>query len=89
MKNITLIALFISFIGSAQFFEENHSPPEEEQTLDYGFNQDAPQYDEPNQGVDGPGGPGDPVPIDDWLYILPLIGIGLGVYFLRYKRKWA
>lgn len=89
MKKTTLILLFLSCIGNAQFFEEAHTPPEEEQSQDHGFSQDAPVYDEPDQGVDGPGQPGEFVPIDDWLFLLPIIGIGLGAYFLRNKRKWA
>jgi len=78
-------------MGNAQFFENNNTPPEEEEeTQEYMFSEDAPGAGEPDQGVDaGPGQPGEFVPIDDWLFLLPIIGIGLGVYFLRDKRKWA
>lgn len=91
MKKIKLIALFFSFIGNAQFFESQQEAPEEEQTQDYGFAQEAPDYDQPDQGLDNnPGNPGeDPVPIDGWLYLLPVVGITLGYYFLRERRKWA
>ena len=90
MKKITLIALFFSFIGNAQFFESQQEAPEEEQTQDYGFAQEAPDYDQPDQGVDGPGNPGeDPVPVDGWAWALPLVGIGIGYYFIYRKRKWA
>lgn len=88
MKKITLILLFLSCIGNAQFFEQDNSQTEEE-TQDHGFAADAPEYDEPDQGVDSIGNPGGPVPIDGWVYVLSVVGIGLGVYFLRDKRKWA
>lgn len=88
MKKISLILLFVSFMGSAQFFEPADSPAEEE-TQEYEFSKAAPGYDQPDQGVDDPGNPADPAPINDWLYLLPLIGIGIGVYFLRDKKKWA
>lgn len=87
MKKITLILLFLFCIGNAQFFEQDNSQTEEE-TQDHGFATDAPVYDEPDQGVDA-GNPGDPVPIDGWLYLLPVVGITLGYYFLRERRKWA
>lgn len=88
MKNLILIALFFSCMGNAQFFE-NDNTQQEEETQDYGFSEDSPVYDEPDQGLDSSGNPGDPVPIDGWTYILPIIGIGLGVYYLRDRRKWA
>lgn len=90
MKKITLIALFFSFIGNAQFFESQQEAPEEEQTQDYGFSQEAPDYDQPDQGVDRPGNPGeDPVPVDGWAWALPFVGIGIGFYFMYRKRNWA
>ena len=87
MKKITLIALLLSFLGNAQFFEQDHNPPEEEQSQDYGFHQDNSGYDEPDQGVDGPGNPGAGVPIDDAWPILVLGGIGIGFYFLMAASK--
>ena len=88
MKKITLIALFFSFIGNAQFFESQQEAPEEEQTQDYGFAQEAPDYDQPDQGVDN-GNPGDPVPVNGWAWALPFVGIGIGFYFMSRKKKWA
>lgn len=52
------------------------------------FEQINNPYDNPDYGVDGPGNPSDPSPIDNWLFILPIAGILVAGYFLR-KRKIA
>ncbi len=89
MKRFMLISLLISCVGNAQFFESENSNPEHEQTQSGAFDQDKAINEEPDQGLDGPGNPGEPVPVDGWVYVLPLLGLSLGVYFINRKRKWA
>lgn len=65
-------------------YEDPNSTNEE-----YGFQTNP--GNQPDQGVDGPGpgGPGGMTPIDNWLFLLPLAGLGIGFYFLQKKRKKA
>ncbi len=87
MKKITLIALFISFLGYGQFFESENSE-QEENNQSGTFQQNQNPSPEPDQGVDdnNPGNPGD-VPIDDWIFLLPISGFALGIFYLTRKRK--
>ena len=88
MKKITLILLFFSIMGNAQFFESDNTTQEEEpQNGSFSENNDV--YDQPDQGEDASGNPGDPVPVNDWMYLLPVIGIGVGAFFLSRKRNLA
>ena len=87
VKYITVLLLLISTFTRAQFFEQN--PTEEPETSQNQFFQDTNPnpYPEPEYGNDvGPGGPGDPTPIDDWAFLLPLAGLAVGVYFIRKKK---
>lgn len=46
-------------------------------------------YSEYNTSLFTPGGPGNPgyqTPIDDWIFLLPIVGMTVGIYYLR-KRK--
>lgn len=88
MKKITLIALFISFWGYGQFFE-NQSSEEEENSQSAAFQQEHNPYAEPDQGVDSIGNPGDEVPIDNWIFLLPAVGLALGAFYLIRNRKLA
>lgn len=86
MKKITLIALFISALGYGQFFESENSD-QEENNQNQAFQQEHNPYTEPDQGVDSIGNPGDEVPVDEWLFFLPVAGLALGVFYLIRKRK--
>lgn len=82
MKKLIILSLFISGFGFGQFFESSESESENQF-----FESSTPTNpNPPEQGEDGPGIPGEPVPLDDWLFLLPLAGIAVGVYYLR-KRK--
>lgn len=102
MKKFFLIAILISNFSLGQIFdlndsEKNSSYFESENSglnsyeepnstnEEYGFQTNP--GNQPDQGVDGPGGPGGMAPIDNWLRLLVLGGIGLGAYFLQRKKK--
>ena len=84
------IAIVMAFnIGLAQNF---FSDGQNEQAEERGFFQrdEAPAQGE--EDVPGnPGGdpnPGGSAPIDDWIFLLPLLGIAMGVYYLmRFKIR--
>lgn len=80
------IAIVMDFnIGLAQdFFSDRQSEQAEEQ----GFFQ---RDEAPAQGENllNPGNPGaiPKAPIDDWLFLLPLLGIAVGGYYLLKHRR--
>lgn len=85
MKYIFIISLLSGTICFGQFFEQ---PVEQEEI---NFNQTDPNsdYSTPDQGVDesdnGPGTPGE-VPINQWIFLLPLAGLAIGSYQI-FKNK--
>ena len=82
MRNLFILTiLLLSFnFGQAQnFFSDGQSEQAEEQ----GFFQ---RDEAPAQGEeDVPGNPG--APIDDWIFLLPLLGIAVGGYFLMKRQR--
>ncbi|HUH36182.1 MAG TPA: hypothetical protein VL022_10155 [Moheibacter sp.] len=92
MKKIKLsigMALLSFSMLSAQFFE-NYQQAEEPQSSGFFENHSStsvPEYEAAKLG--GPGGPGDDpaAPIDDYLFLLPLLGIAIGGYYLRRKQE--
>ncbi len=86
MKRITFIIIFLFGFTNAQFFEsqsENH-----QENIDYFDNSEANSSEHITSDRTDPTGPGDdPVPIDNWLFLLPLAGIAVGAYFLSRKQK--
>ncbi len=87
MKKLAVLVFFIGSVTFGQnFFEHEDSESEESTTQNSAF-QTQTQYDEPDQGVDSIGNPGDEVPIDQWLLILPLAGVALSFYFLKKKKS--
>lgn len=87
MKKIKLsigMALLSFSMLSAQFFE-NYQQTEEPQSSGFFENQsNTPPTD---YGTDA-GNIGDPAaPIDDYLFLLPLLGIAIGGYYLRRKQE--
>lgn len=86
MRNLFILTiLLLSFnFGQAQnFFSDGQSEQAEEQ----GFFQ---RDEAPAQGenTSNPGNPGKKLPIDDWIFLLPLLGIAVGGYYLmRFKIR--
>lgn len=90
MRNLFILTiLLLSFnFGQAQnFFSDGQSEQAEEQ----GFFQrdEAPVQGENISNPSNPGAdPGGSAPIDDWIFLLPLLGIAMGVYYLmRFKIR--
>ena len=87
MKNllILIILLFSINFGQAQnFFSDGQNEQAEEQGF---FERDSSPAQENNPGNPGQLDPGE-APIDDWLFLLPLLGIAMGVYnLMRFKIR--
>lgn len=89
MKGITILMLLVFGISQAQFFQSDYEEGQESG----GFF--SSQYESSDQGIFAnyeedvdPGNPGEnPVPLDDWLFLLPLAGVGIGVYYLIRTKK--
>lgn len=88
MKRITLIILLLSVFSFGQFFEEHPSQDNKAtHKEDQFFNESQGYEPQPDYGTEvSPGDPGDPVPLDDWAFLLPLAGIAVGAYFIRKKK---
>ena len=90
MKKIAFLSIFITTLSFGQFFDSNEQPQEETNTNVFSQQNQAPQ---PEMGLDAnpdenPGGDDPFVPIDDWMFLLPLAGAAVGYYYLR-KHKNA
>lgn len=84
MKKLIILSLFISGFGFGQFFESSESESENQF-----FEPTTPTNPNPPEQGEDSGNPGPPpVPLDDWLFLLPLAGIAVGAYYLR-KRKFS
>jgi len=85
MRNLfilTILLLNFNFGQAQNFFSDGQSEQAEEQ----GFFQ---RDEAPAQG-ENPSNPGSnpKAPIDDWIFLLPLLGIAMGVYYLmRFKIR--
>ncbi len=78
------VVLFSPIGFGQQFFESDEPEYREGGETNTSVFQPASGYQEPDQGLDGPGNGGDPrAPIDNWLFLLPLAAIGIGCYFLK------
>ncbi|MGB6092756.1 MAG: hypothetical protein WBF83_03250 [Moheibacter sp.] len=91
-----IILLLISGPAYGQFFEDQQEQDAPFSDNSSYFDGSGPNYDQPDYGTDdgpeygtdaGPGNPGSHVPIDDWLFLLPLAGAAVGAYFLRRRRR--
>lgn len=86
MRNLfilTILLLIFNFGQAQNFFSDGQSEQAEEQ----GFFQrdEAPAQGENRSNA---GNPGELAPIDDWIFLLPLLGIAMGVYYLmRFKIR--
>ncbi|MBW7870087.1 MAG: hypothetical protein H3C39_03385 [Flavobacteriia bacterium] len=91
-----IIVLLISGFGYGQFFEDQQEQDAPFSDNSGYFDGSGPNYeqpgdgDNPEYGEDGPGNPGGPrLPIDDWLFLLPIAGAAVGAYFLRRRKQKA
>lgn len=86
MKNtIVSIAMFLLgfHMANAQFFESENYQEQNNQSPDFFGNDPIPEYETDA----GPGNPADPAPIDDYLFLLPLLGIAIGGHYLLRKQE--
>ena len=90
MKGIVILMLLVFGISQAQFFQSDYEEVQESG----GFF--SSHYESSNQEIfanyeeddSNPSNPGEnPVPLDDWLFLLPLAGVGIGVYYLIRTKK--
>lgn len=87
-KVFFLFLVCLTFTVNAQNFFEHYEQNSEIQDSNKGFfsNQDNPEFPEQSEDCfdcdDYP-----QVPIDNWLLLLPIAGIAIGVYWLRKKSK--
>lgn len=85
MRKIAFFIVLITGIASAQFFESEQGTSTEETNFS-SHNTTAPES--PDQGVEGgPAAPGDDVPIDKWGFLLPILGMLIGIYYLNRKKS--
>lgn len=90
--NGSMIAVSLFVYGEiySQFIFQNNEQTEDVQNQNNQshFNDNSIQHP-PDQSVDECWDCDDYVPIDDWLFLLPLAGMAIGFYFLRKRRKLA
>ena len=76
MNKITIVlALLISMVAFGQKSSEEYKF----------FENSNNDTENPNETAKTPSEPGDPVPIDDYIPALAVIGLGMAVYFGRKK----
>lgn len=78
MKKIIVCFVLWGSMLNAQFFDTESEEYFENQTS---FNSTI--IEEPDQGVDNGGNPTFPIPINQWLLILPIISLIIGVHYLK------
>lgn len=95
---VIILSFFLSGMARGQFFEEEQTQAQNSpfsENDDY-FSDTGSDYStsptatgsEPDYGEDsGPGNPGGKVPVNDWLFLLPMVGMAVGVYYLRRRSK--
>lgn len=87
MKKLIVCFILGGTFGFGQNFFESEELEYDEPTTSNSMFQTQPEYDEPEQGVDSLGNPGEEVPIDNWVLLLPIAGTVLGFYYLNRKTK--
>ena len=74
--------------SSSQFFEEDGNELHRN-TENFSFFKFSGDSDEPDIGEDvGASNPSDPVPIDNWIFLLTLTAVVTGFYFLKNKEEF-
>lgn len=86
MKKFTLLILLTSVCTMGQYFEQEQAEEAETNQNQFFDNSQSAQAPNPEYGTDEVGNPDDPIPLDDWAFLLPLAGMAIGVYFIR-RRK--
>jgi len=84
MKNLfilTILLLSFNFAQAQNFFSDGQSEKAEERGF---FERESGSQEEAFPTL---GNPGYSAPIDDWLFLLPLLGIAVGGYYLMRNRK--
>ena len=89
MRKIFWVLIWVGSFGFGQNFFETAPQEYEEENPQTSFFQTHTEYDQPDQGLDEIGNPGNPVPVDQEKYILSLIGICLGAVFILKKPKFC
>lgn len=89
MKKIAFLSILITTLSFGQFFDAEEHHQEETNNNVFSQQNQAPQ---PEMGLDAnpdenPGDVDPDVPIDDWMFLLPLIGAAVGYYYLRINKK--
>lgn len=80
---IILIVFNLQF-GFGQFFESS----EESEDVEYTFSQtNGELISDPDQGVESGGTPGEPIPINQHLLLLPLFALGVGIYYFHRRNQ--
>ena len=90
MKKIRLgIGIFLLSLGmvNAQFFESENYQEQESQSPGFFGNDPIPEYETDANPGGGMGNPATPAPIDDYLLLLPLLGIAIVGHYLRRKQE--
>ena len=90
MKKITILSFLIGSLVFGQDFFSSGSNQSDEELQQSSFS-DQTEYSQPDQGLDEAGGPGDPpgVPINNWIFLLPLAGIAIGAFYLSRRKTEA
>lgn len=81
MKKILVLVFLISSFSFGQFFESNE---EVDVNASSGY---FSQSIDTSEDDDQPSPGGDDVPLDDWIFLLPLIGIVIGIYYHLKRRE--
>lgn len=103
MKNLVGVLFFLTSICSAQFFESDQSFFESETTHEFFQNEEYSEsqplfaffqnessdygYDYGEDGLTNPGGEFNQVPVDHGWFLLVLLGILVGFYFIKKKKQ--
>lgn len=85
-KNISLILLFLFTIVFSQHSENRFNQESESAFENLTPENRVPQNQEPVV-ANGPGGPGEPVSIDDYIPLLVLTALGIIIYKTRKNRN--
>lgn len=86
MRRLFYIFLLASSFSFAQFFNQDKDEPNEgEKQEESTFDQKQPD-DQPDQGEEDPGNPGS-LPINQWLFLLPIAGAVIGGRYAYRKKK--